>query len=484
MGEGVGESSVRDDKIWKYEWWGVPRDDRWWPEFAQDPVARGEIMRLWGIDPEDPWVEAAREWQIENLGDDSGPVIRIFPNYDPSNALPYTKIDCIPVDNQFYAMGLAEIGESLHLMANAMANQSLDEKTKALEGMWAIQASGIDAKRMGQRLATALRWRPNGVVWTKRPVQDVIQPLVPANMSQIGDEAVGMVSEHARRATGAVDVMQAQPGERGKTATEARILTTFAHTRLGVYFDYIVETVFDHMLPLYYAMIRVLATRRQMIVILGEDGTRQTEVFDPSTLIGDVLFQFAGTRPDREAEIYRQQFTNYVVNVSGNPMLAQHANFAYLSKELARVHQVRNPDQAVIDPLRQIMTETTPLEENEALAAGTGVEVKITDELEEHILTHLQGLDMAMQMNDPVAVAAFRDHIEMHQRVLKFMLRAGPAAQMITAQGFSGNMAGDVGDDDGPTTIPDQERSNLQQGQINPNENSGGGGGQSAKPRA
>lgn len=470
-GSGAESPSYQGDggtKIQVVERWGEPRWEKWAPEFFQGEMATA-IMRTvlagWGLDPREEWLRYAIDWVFEIAGDTGKTLIRADVNRDPNNTLPYHKVDWIPLAGEFFGMGVAEIGESLHLEANAKANQALDERTKSLDGMKAIMWDGLDHSKIGPKWQTNLKWRRHGIVWTKRPPAEVFYDLQPALTHSIGDEAVDIVTARARGATAANDIVQgidAGP----ETATKTQNRTAFVRVRLDSHARFIKHRLIDDIFPPLSEMACSMSDRRSILTILGEAGINEPRIIEPEDLEGEVRFTIDDAGSQERDAIYRQQLTGATQVLGSSPifkLMMQEAAPAW-GRELVRAFGLRNVEELAPDIVRSVINETDPAEENQVMLAGMDAQVKLSDMFEEHIPVHVQGLQIAERTGAGDAVVqSFHRHIRGHMRLHVHLLKQ----QALLANTQQGAGA------DSNRSNADESRSAMQRGQINQDANRG-----------
>lgn len=456
---------ARQTKIELLERWGPPLWEEWAPEFfdpVNGPALQRAILQSWGIDTDDGWLQHAADWVIEVAGK-SGTVVRIDVNRDPDNKLPFNKVEWIPLVNEFFALGVAEISESLHLEANAKANMALDERTKALSSMKAIDMGGLDHGRLGQAWSTNLEWRPNGIVWCRRDPRTVIFDLQPAHVHSVGDEAVDSSRAQARRSTGAVDTLQGEATS-DVTATAEQLASTAALTRIGMHLKYIDRRLARELFPSLYSMIRAYSTRKSILTLLGEMGLHEPRLIEPEDLIGEIYFQLAGGDAQQRDAVYRQQLVGFLQTLGSTPalmiMLQQNPSIAAsIARECALAFGIRNAERLIPDPIEEIANESDQEDENTVLMAGMDAQVKVTDAHEVHVPICAEGLMMARQMQAPESVIeAFERHLRTHVRLLRFLREQGNAAP-----GGNGSRSQTPN-----ASAADEARSANQRGQLNP----------------
>lgn len=465
-GGGGSSDRMRETKTEVLEWWGQPLWERWAPELIRDTqeaqMLRALLFKSWGLSPADAWLNEAVDWRLEVAGE-KGTLISISPNRDANNTNPYHKLDWIPLANEFYGLGVGEIGESQHLEANAKANMGLDERTKALDSMKAVRWAGLDHQRIGSKWETHLKWRRNGIVWTRDDPNSVISDLQPPPVQRLADESVGFVRESARTATGAVDVIHGQ-STGAETATENQQISAYAQTRLGMQYFYLDRKLARQLFPAIYANIQAYSTQRSILTMLGEAGIHEPRVIEPEDLVGEIYFQLAGAQRMQQDVIKRQQLVGFLQTAGNTPIFAMAMMQAApkLLRQTAEAFQIQGADEMFPDPIAALAEETSPDEENEVLMAGMDAQVKMTDRMDEHLPLHVMAMTAAQQGGAPDSVIkAFERHIRTHVALAQYLFE-----QMAMLAGQQQQPAGR------PNRSPgDESRSAMQRGQLNQDAN-------------
>lgn len=469
----------RGHKIERLVWEGKPLWDEWIPdEWQKRPEVLVEVYRSWGIDVTDSWMRVAPLWIIEIAG--SKHVIRVTPHPDRSGRWSYEDFDMLPVENEFYPPGIAEIGEGLQQEANSKANQALDIVTMALCNMQIVNARQLDTRMMGNDLGRILKRRKNGLIYVKGDPNAAIAPL-PLDLKnvQVGEGSVEVSAERYRRACGATDVIQGVV--QGGTATESAQAANYAETRVGLSHFFIEDRLASRFFPACFALIRRGFTREQTILVLGENGLWESRQVRPEDITGEVHFQFMGGRQEQIDSVYRQQVVALYQAIMQDPevllavqtMQKPPVNLTWLRREMARAFRLREPDRFAPDPIDAIIYATEPEEENEVLLAGSPARVEIDDDHVRHIQVHMMAQQQALLTAAPPAfIEGINEHMRQHAKCIKWQIKM-QEQQMALAAAQAGNEPKQQGSEKPKKTGPDALRSSAQRGQLNPNQGTG-----------
>lgn len=190
-------------------------------------------------------------------------VIRLKRNPFNCQRRPYIATQYIPIESEFYGLGLPELIESLQIELNDTRNQILDSKTFRLSRMWKVRkGSGILAKQ--------LKVRPNGIVYVD-DMNDLDAIDIPA-YEHTGYEAEAMIKEDIRQTTNSSATMQGLPLKYKTSATEMVGIKGASDLKNKQRVKWLETTLIRPVIERSYEYIHQFIEDQDVLQILGEEG--------------------------------------------------------------------------------------------------------------------------------------------------------------------------------------------------------------------
>ncbi len=190
-------------------------------------------------------------------------VIRMRRNPFDCQKRPYIATQYIPVESEFYGLGIPELIESLNIELNDTRNQILDSKTFRLARMWKVRkGSGILAKQ--------LKVRPNGIVYVD-DMSDLEAIDIPA-YEHTGYEAEGLIKEDIRQTSNSSATMQGLPLKYKSSATEMAGIKGASDLKNKQRVKWLESTLIRPIIERSYEYTHQFIEDQDVLQILGEEG--------------------------------------------------------------------------------------------------------------------------------------------------------------------------------------------------------------------
>jgi hypothetical protein len=190
-------------------------------------------------------------------------VIRMRRNKFDCQRRPYHSSQYIPIESEFYGMGIPELIETLQIELNDKRSQTFDDATFRLCRMWKKRkGSGI--------LNNQLKARANGVI----DVDDMndIEPLDIPAYENTGYQAEAMIKEDIRQTTNAIATMQGMPSKYKTSATEVVSMKGGSDLKNKQRVKWLETTLIRPIIERSYEYIHQFIEDKDVLQILGEEG--------------------------------------------------------------------------------------------------------------------------------------------------------------------------------------------------------------------
>ena len=367
------------------------------------------------------------------------------------NELPYVSCPFIPLEHEFFGMGVCQITESLQMELNDTRNQTMDNKTLILSCMWiADQLSGLNTNDMVVE--------PNKIIRVRN--MEGLKPLQPPVLTGVGVNIEGVIKEDIRQSVSAVSGLQGvqQPGV--GSATEFQGLQSSALSRskmlTGTIGKVVLHPVFNmaaHMNNQYY-------DHQKLIRIIGENGIKQ-RFMKPEDIWGsvDAIVELS-TDFDNNPNVTNQQLLSLFTTLVKMPPDLINLHWNMLNRVAKSLGQ-KNFEQDYPAPITADSSILlTPEEELTVMLENQPASVKPGDNHMEHLQKHGEDHErMAMGMT-PIQADLLAAHIRDHMQYVKQMEKQAtmpPPNLGVTMQQNSGGQTQNAS----PTTMTQPANDNA-----------------------
>lgn len=343
-----------------------------------DKKDRVEIIERWGL-VKASWVLTPEQMAEEGYDEDDMvegvivianrvAILKLEVNPFWHGQKPYVVCPYVPKEFELPGIGVAQIGESLQQEINDTRNQTLDNKTLILSGMWLkSRASGIKN--------TDLIIRQNGVVQTND--MNGLQSLRPPVVAGIGTNMEGVAKDDLRQSVGAASNLQGIAQAGVGTATESTQINRESIGRLlqvaQMYSELVLKPTLvfaEYLNYQYYDHIKVIR-------IIGPVGAKWKKLA-PEELAGghkDVSIKIALDITENPA-VLRQQMMNFQTIVQQLPPELLEFHWKALDKIYGMFFAGHTLDELYPNPHVEPENLLSPDEERDTILAEQGVTAK------------------------------------------------------------------------------------------------------------
>jgi len=256
--------------------------------FSTDEKTKKEgrytLYDFWGRIPK-KWVDKETEDEEEMIDGNviicNDIILGIRQNPYWLQEIPYISCPWIEIDNEFFGIGAAEIGEKLQGELNDSRNQFLDHKTFTLYNIWLKQRSA-NIKN------SDLKIKPNAIIETDdiNGIKD-IRPN-PAAFAE-GVQTENIVKDDIRNALGATSTLQGVALTKRQTQGEINLLAAQGGSRLRLIATTIAEVFLKPFLRQLYWLDQQNVTTEQKIKMIGAQGVTY-DTLKPDEIYGELDF--------------------------------------------------------------------------------------------------------------------------------------------------------------------------------------------------
>lgn len=416
--ESVTAVSTRPDKLGKdvscMEIWISPGlfDPLNVPNTDEADIA--EFCEAWGLEP----TELDGGW-VMTLADKLIP-IRIQPNPNKMQDLPFIKHSFYEVDNKFWGMGIPELIESYQYEIADKRNQAMDAVTRAIRPLWLFAADAIEDRKDPLKRFTSGEEDYLAIDPANAPqgLQSVVHEVVTRVNPQYPFMAAQEAKMDMQSMTGTSNNMAGAESFNRATATEVNVREQSGMSRVELR---VMESEFGWVAPLLQWIYRLndqYFDRDKAVKVAGENGVVWERLSDEDFAL-DLKFTPKGSRLLANKLAAMQQ----IVQLSQSPLFAQFINAPELLEDLFRLFlRMPNPKKYILDPNEPHVPVPIELQE-QLFAAGHSSDVDPMQPLEEgmmelqqHMMIHQQ---RGMMGGAPLEMAARQRHMQMHQIYLQ-----------------------------------------------------------------
>lgn len=189
------------------------------------------------------------------------PIINI-PNPYSHGQLPYIKVDFVPLPDEFYPLGMADMIGSMNLMLNTIKNQRIDNVTMSIHKMWIVDPmSNINNKD--------LITKPFGIIYSNNP--HGVKPVEFSDIKQSSYLEEDRLKEDMRNATG-VDDYSRGASAMANSATEASYLRESTLERVKLFLRSL-EKGYSDIMRQWFSMIKDFYPEEKILRIVNDDGS-------------------------------------------------------------------------------------------------------------------------------------------------------------------------------------------------------------------
>ena len=219
--------------------------------------------------------------------------------------------------HEFHGIPLIEAGAQLSGVINDVTNNILDNQTHAINKL-----IGVDELRVTD---TELVSRPFGFLHVRGNPKDALHEFQFSDIAPSSYMIINLMSEFAKRVTGVIDYMVGQTAK-GRTATEASLMTNEAAKRIGMHIQVFGDTFVGPLAKLVHKFNKLFQVDDKAFRVTGIEGAVYENVRITPDMYGAEV-DFIWEHSDRELNnmVARQEMTQLLSIASANPIF-----FAYL----------------------------------------------------------------------------------------------------------------------------------------------------------
>lgn len=389
---------------------------------AKTPKGKHEVIERWGLLAAElvytPEEMAQQGLQPDEMVEtvcvivDREFVVKLEANPFWHGLKPYVGSPYVAKEGEFAGMGVAQIGEKLQEELNDTRNQTMDNKTLNLSGMW------LKSRTSGIKNAD-LKIRANGVIQTNDMMG--LQPLRPPVLAGVGVNIENVVKSDLRESVGAASNLQGIAQSGVDTATESSIINRESLGRLLLTTEMYSELILKPMLIRAEFMNYQFYDHVKVIKVVGETGA-QFKSLTPEEIRSsgqkDIIITLAVDASESPA-VRRQQMMNFLTIVQGLPpeLLAYH--WKLLDKIYGMFFHGRSLSELYeAPPMPELLL--TPDQEIDMVIAEQPVYAKKGQDHKQHIVVleeFLKNTDMALsQMSFDILKSLLVSHYQLLQQ--------------------------------------------------------------------
>lgn len=284
------------------------------PDIQSHPMPEINCKTYWGkfeLKRKNEWVESL----IVLANDET--VIRFQQNPYLYQHRPFVSARCIPVDDEFYGIGVPELIESMQNELNDSHCMTLDAGTQDLCRMTTVlRGSGI--------LPHMLKFKPNRIIYVN--THNDIAPLNQQRVQVSGYEKIGDLKENMRQVASAYNSMQGIPFKSGATATEVSETMRGGDLRITLNLALIEEELIKPILYRQHEYNQQFVTTEKVVRVVGSEG-QKWETVKPDMFGCKVDFSLNGAGALERKAVQQNQLLMYGKVVAGIPQVATIFNF-------------------------------------------------------------------------------------------------------------------------------------------------------------
>ena len=323
------------------------------------------------------------------------------------NRYPYVSCGFLPIEGEFFSMGVPQVTQSLQCELNDTRNQTMDNKTVALKCMWLLD-------RAAQIKETDLIFRPNGVIKTND--MNGLTALRPPLFTGVGITIEGVIKEDIRQSVSAISGLQGIPQPGVGSATEFQGLQNSSMSRNRM----IIKTVAECTLKPTFTLAKFynyqFYDRRKLIRLIGEKGIK-TRLLDRDDIVGnyDIELELA-TDFEKNPNVLRQHLLTAFSQLVNLPPQVIKFHWKLISQLLKEVG-VKNPEEYYPDLIPESdEVLLTPDEEHEVFLEAQPVKVRRGDNDVEHLQSHITLRNSIYLALPPYILELLDTHIKDHMK--------------------------------------------------------------------
>ena len=295
------------------------------------------------------------------------------------NSYPYVSSVFVPIENEFFGMGVVQIVESLQEELNDTRNQSMDNKTANNMSMWLMDKNAQIARK-------DLELRPNGVIPTMN--MQGLQRLAPALFTGESITIEGIVKEDIRQAVAAISGLQGSPQPGVGSATEFQGLQNAGMSRSKMVIKTLAECALKPIFTMVKYLIYQFYDHKKMMRVVGAKGIK-TKFIGPDEVVGsyDVALELS-TDFEKNPNVLRQQLLTAFSQLIPLPSETIQRHWKLISKILLELG-IKNPEEYYPD--------LVPVDQESLLSPSEVIEVLLESQVvraskgDDHI-AHIQAL--------------------------------------------------------------------------------------------
>ena len=330
------------------------------------------------------------------------------------NELPYVSCPFIPLQGEFFAIGVPQVLYSLQRELDDTRNQVMDNKTFGLSNMWIADAlAGLNVDH--------IQVEPMKVIRVKD--KSGLVPVQPPMFFQAGINVDGIIKEDMRQAVNAISGLQGVPQAGVGSATEFQGLMSAAMSRNKMVIKRIGLCLLTPLFRKVIALVNQFYDHKRLIRIIGEEGIRH-RFLTPDEIIGnmDVVLELS-TDFEKNPNVLNQQLQQFaMMMIKMSPEQIQfHWNLLNRLAEALGQKGFEQDYPAPISADTSILLE--PKEELELIMQNQPVSVKPGDNhvghLQEHQRQHKELALALPPIQADLLAAHVRDHMQYIQQMMK-----------------------------------------------------------------
>jgi len=311
------------------------------PDIKSHPMPEINIKTYWGkyeLKTKGEWVESL----IVLANNDT--VIRYQQNPYLYQHRPFFASRCIPVDDEFYGIGIPELVETMQNELNDSHNMTLDAGTQDLCRMTTVlRGSGI--------LPHMLKFKPSRIIYVN--THNDIAPLNQQRVEVSGYEKINDLKSNMRQVASAYNSMQGIPFKSGATATEVDQTMRGGDLRITLNLALIEEELIKPILYRQHEYNQQFVTTEKVIRLVGPEGQRWEKV-KPDMFGCKIDINLNGASAMERKAVQQNQLLMYGKVVAGIPQVATIFNFKKWCELIYEGFGLGNPQTMWLPPEGQL----------------------------------------------------------------------------------------------------------------------------------
>ena len=318
-----------------------------------------EVLEYYGWMDEKVLRESGFKGKIEDGGAEifaiiaDGKTLKCVNNVLLTKERPFVKVCFENVPNEFYGMGICELTESALAGLNATVRQRIDNKTLAINTVFAIDTNTLVP---GQELELY----PGKIFLFNGNASEGIKQIGIGDVTQGSYREAQEFERYIQDAASITKIAGGVAASKEQSATESNILMQQSSVRLKITTQSVENDFIKPLLRFYYQMIVQFLDVKEVASVQNKDGTESILELTAEDIIGDYDFIPMGTSAMASAGTVGKLIE--FLSRTANPYDAQIVNRPYLTKKIYELLGFKDADKAVKDiPPEEMMANAAAL---------------------------------------------------------------------------------------------------------------------------